>query len=106
MEFYNELIDDKLKLAKPRREILWSSARLEDSWRNKSLQDNGPTYFPAQYHFQSEKVSAIVLGSPIWPSLLAAFLADCFRAVLNPMGGGVRHLVLRLWCLCVAELAE
>ena len=69
LEFYNELIDDKLEAGQTEEEILLEFGTPEDLAK-QIFQDNGQTYSPPNTTSKVMKVSAIVLGSPIWFSLL------------------------------------
>lgn len=96
LEFYNELIDDKLEAGQTEEEILLEFGTPEELAK-QIFQDNGQTYSPPNTTSRVMKISAIVLGSPIWLSLLAAFLLIVFALFLT-----LWAVVFAFWCCAFA----
>ena len=94
LEFYNELIDDKLEAGQSEEEILGEFGSPEELAK-QIFQDNGQTYSPPNTTSRIMRISAIVLGSPIWLSLLAVFLVLVFALFLV-----LWAVVVSFWC-CV-----
>lgn len=94
LEFYNELIDDKLEAGQSEEEILGKFGSPEELAK-QIFQDNGQTYSPPNTTSRIMRISAIVLGSPIWLSLLAVFLVLVFALFLVLWAA-----VVSFWC-CV-----
>ena len=96
LEFYNELIDDKLEAGLTEEEILLEFGSPEQLAR-QIFQDNGRPYSPPNTSAKIIKLCAVILGSPIWASLLAAFLLIVFSlfAVLW-------SVIAAFWCCTFA----
>ena len=98
LEFYNELIDDKLEAGQSEEEILGEFGSPEELAK-QIFQDNGQTYSPPNTTSRIMRISAIVLGSPIWLSLLAVFLVLVFALFLV-----LWAVVVSFWC-CVLGIS-
>ena len=96
LEFYNELIDDKLEAGQSEEEILREFGSPEELAK-QIFQDNGQTYSPPNTTSKIMRITAIVLGSPIWLSLLAAFLVLVFALFLV-----LWAIVVSFWCCALA----
>lgn len=96
LEFYDELIDDKLEAGMTEEEILQEFGQPQ-ALAQQIFQDNGQTYSPPNTSSRIIKISAIILGSPIWVSLLAAFLLVVFALFL-----ALWAVVLAFWCCALA----
>ncbi len=81
LEFYNELIDDKLKPASLKKKF--------------SGKDNGQTYSPPNTTSRIMRISAIVLGSPHLALAAGGIPGFSVRAVFSFVGGRGFLLVLR-----------
>lgn len=94
LEFYNELIDDKLEAGQSEEEILGEFGSPEELAK-QIFQDNGQTYSPPNTTSRIMRISAIVLGSPHLALAAGGIPGFSVRAVFSFVGGRGFLLVLR-----------
>ena len=95
LEFYNELIDDKLEAGQSEERKFSGNLVLRRSWRSKIFQEQRPNLFPAQYHLKDYANQRHRSGQPHLALAAGGIPGFSVRAVFSFVGGRGFLLVLR-----------